>query len=73
MTKSDFDMILMGYNSNVPFEKGSLKLIAMFEDTIIANYADKLEDFVTLGNSFIGNHPNRGSPSFWNQVTKNLE
>lgn len=73
MSKADFDMILMGYNSDVPFEKASLKLIAMFEETIISNYGDQLEDFVTLSNSFIGSHPERGSPSFWTNVSKNLE
>lgn len=73
MTKADFDMILMGYNSDVPFEKGSLKLTAMFEETIIANYGNQLEDFATLANSFIGNNPLRGSPIFWTKVAENLE
>lgn len=73
MSKADFDMILMGYNSDVPFEKASLKLTAMFEETIIANYGDQLEDFATLSNSFIGNHPERGSPNFWTNLSENLE
>jgi hypothetical protein len=68
MTKADFDMILMGYNSDVPFKKGNLKLTAMFEETIISNYGNQLEDFATLANSFIGNHAQRGSPSFWSKV-----
>jgi hypothetical protein len=59
-------MILQGYHSDVPFEKGSLKLSAMFEETIIVNYAAQLEDFAILANSFIGSHPQRGTDQFWN-------
>lgn len=67
LSHQDFDMIIQGYRSDVPFDKGSAKLREMFSQRIMSQYKAP-EDFIVVANSFIGNHGSRGNQKMWDLV-----
>lgn len=60
-------MILQGFQSDIPFEKGTPKLYQMIQQSIMDKFNDP-ENFVVAANTFIGRHTKRGTDEFWQSL-----
>lgn len=60
MEQEDFDIVLLGYQGDVPFDRGSVKLREMFAQRIVRDCGTP-EDFVVMMDTFVGNHSTRAN------------
>ena len=73
MTKTELELVLDGFQTEIPFYKSGLKLNQILEQSIVAKHQESFEDFVTLCYKHVGNNANKATPQLIKILTKRLQ